>query len=135
MFFHATLPNAICAINVGLLCKHQQVRLPLNAELQQFLVCLQRVQIIESFIVTELTAAKRQVCIILSYADGQPLVKKFTVITTPAKPVYIAVSVLQHPTFLQRGVCYILSTSRGFLTAIEAVRYHVGGKLVAVAFF
>lgn len=72
---------------------------------------------------------KNIIKVLLKYnIRGEPIIKKLFSISTPGRRIFISIETLwqaQSSTGL-----YILSTSKGYLTDIEARRLNVGGELL-----
>ena len=68
--------------------------------------------------------------IFLKYNNNQPILRKIQRLSKPGKRLYI-----KHQEFFQKKKgFYIVSTSKGFLTEIEAKKLNLGGELICKIF-
>jgi small subunit ribosomal protein S8 len=64
--------------------------------------------------------------IFLKYIQNKPVITKITSISKPGKRFYVK----NKNVFKLQGNLYILSTSKGLLTNVEAKKINIGGELI-----
>jgi len=72
---------------------------------------------------------KNESQILLKYnLRGEPIIKNLKKISTPGRRIYISIKTLWQPQ--STTGLYIISTTKGYLTDVEARRLNVGGELL-----
>jgi len=137
-FFNSVIGNTVSALRVGYISHSRFIILPSNKLSRQLLNKLVDCGVISHFSdyrcnvsskLSKRTLYGRYVKIFLSYIDGKPVPTAFRLLSKPSARYYITYNVLQRYMLTRRGIL-LISTSRGILTAGEAVNIRVGGCLL-----
>jgi len=140
-FFKATIPNTVSALRVGYLAHARYIIIPSTKFSRNFLNKLADCGVISHFEdyrttgrLQKKTTLMAYVRIFLSYVDSKPSIRELILITKSSQHYYICYRTLQSYMLTRRGIL-ILNTSRGILTAGEAVKCRIGGCILLWVLF
>jgi small subunit ribosomal protein S8 len=122
MIITDTLSNLFSTINNGYLSKKTKI---IQQKSKQSIYIL-NLLIKEGFIKSYKINKKNQIYIYLKYKQNKPVIKKINKISKPSRKIYLKNKDL----YKNITGFYILSTSLGFLTNLEAKRLNIGGELI-----
>lgn len=129
MFFSAAIPNAISAIRVGYLARHDSVVIPYSVGVGAVLSALARAGAISGFFIYTGSGSGLLARVQLSYSAGRPAICELRLISTGRRRVHINTRALRAFMLRHRGEL-LISTSRGVILSSEADSQHVGGVVL-----
>lgn len=121
MIITSNISNLFSKIVNGSLSGKFFIKIQKSTKLIQILNILNNEGYIKSFKID-----KNYLYIYLKYIENKPVLKKIILISKPGKRFYIK----NKNVFKLQDNLYILSTSNGFLTHIEAKKKNLGGELI-----
>jgi small subunit ribosomal protein S8 len=122
MIITDTLSNLFSKINNGYLSKKKII---IQYKSKQSIHIL-NILIKEGFIKTYKINIQNQIFIYLKYKQNKSIINKILKISKPSRKVYLKNKDL----YKQKKGFYILSTSSGLLTNLQAKKLNVGGELI-----
>ena len=125
MFFSSKIANTLSIIRVGYIAKHRFVKMPVCKYTINILNKLQEVGYIETFYL-QVDGVKQSAVVTLSYTAGRPTYANERLLSKASRRVYVSLRGMRQ--LIGVGCVVILTTSRGILTAQEAMRLRVGGE-------
>ena len=123
MIITDTLSNLFSSIKNGILIKKTQITQQNSKQNINVLNILVREGFIKAY---KINTNNNQLIIYLKYKKNKPVLNNIKRISKPGKRLYIKNKELFHK---KKGF-YIISSSNGFLTDLEAKRLNIGGELV-----
>lgn len=126
MIITDTLSNLFSAIKNGFLAKKTKIIQPNSKKSINVLNIL----IIEGFIKTYKINSKNQIEIFLKYKNNNSVINDIRRISKPGRRFHIKNKDL----YIKKLGFYILSTSLGIMTDLEAKKLNVGGELICKIF-
>ena len=121
-----TLSNLFSKIRNGYLSK--KVKITQQQSIQS--INILNIFVKEGFIKSYKINSKNQLDIYLKYRQNKPAITKLRRLSKPSKRLYINTKDL----YRKKTGFYILSTSFGFLTDLQAKKLNVGGELICIIF-
>ena len=121
-----TLSNLFSKIRNGYLAK--KVKITQQQSIQS--INILNIFVKEGFIKSYKINSKNQLDIYLKYRQNKPAITKLRRLSKPSKRLYINTKDL----YRKKTGFYILSTSFGFLTDLQAKKLNVGGELICIIF-
>lgn len=112
--------------------RRSTTRAPASKLHMNVLEVLKREGFIRGYRVVEVRPNVRELEIELKYAEGQPVIKEITRVSTPGRRVYSKIKELPR-VYNGLGVS-ILSTPRGVMSDVEARAANVGGEVLCRVF-
>jgi small subunit ribosomal protein S8 len=122
----------VSSINNAGIVNKSNVNIPYSNVLLGILQILEREGFIAKYDVYEKTPNVRYIKVFLKYVRGQHSIKDFHIVSKPGKRMYSSPKSL-HPYYDSLGF-YILSTSKGVITDVEARTLNVGGEILCKVF-
>lgn len=116
------ISNLISKIKNGFLSKKTKI---VQKESKQILNIL-NILIKEGFIKNYRVNEKKQIIIYLKYKNNKSIINNIKRISKPGKRIYIKNKDL----YKKKQGFFIISTSIGFLTLLEAKKLNIGGELI-----
>lgn len=130
MFFLDTVANTICALNVARLQRNCNLSLPACKKNILLLNKLRDVGILESVELTKDALARSCVSIKLAYAGNSFTFRKIKLISKISKKYNVRVKTLSKFYSHRAKTQFIISTSRGLKTELEAIQQNIGGYII-----
>lgn len=122
MIITDTLSNLFSAIKNGFLAKKTKIIQPNSKKSINILNIL----INEGFIKTYKINSKNQIEVFLKYRNNNSVIKEIVRISKPGRRFHIKNKDL----YIKKSGFYILSTSLGIMTDLEAKKLNIGGELI-----
>ena len=122
MIITDTLSNLFSAIKNGFLSKKTKIIQPNSKQSTNVLNIL----INEGFIKTYKINSKNQIEVFLKYKNNKSVINQIKRISKPGKRFHIKNKDL----YIKKQGFYILSTSLGIITDLEAKKLNIGGELI-----
>ncbi len=126
MIITDTLSNLFSAIKNGFLSKKTKIIQPNSKQSTNVLNIL----INEGFIKTYKINSKNQIEVFLKYKNNKSVINQIKRISKPGKRFHIKNKDL----YIKKQGFYILSTSLGIITDLEAKKLNIGGELICKIF-
>jgi small subunit ribosomal protein S8 len=126
MIITDTLSNLFSKIKNGFLSKKTKIIQPNSKQCINIL----NIFIKEGFIRSYKINSKNQIEIYLKYKNNKSIINEIQRISKPGKRFYIKNKEL----YIKKQGFYILSTSLGILTDLEAKKWNVGGEFICKIF-
>ena len=131
VYMKNTLIKFLIKLKNASLSRRESVSIDFNLLCLEITVLLYKEGFVQSFSIEEKqinNVLKRSININLRYFYNKPLLKDLKIISTPVQRVYLGVRNLSKlPTTKHR---LFLSTSKGFLTALQCKEQNLGGLLL-----
>ncbi len=126
------LGDMITRIRNAQRARRTTTRAPASRLHANVLEVLKREGYIRSWKMVEVRPGVRELEIELKYADGEPVIREITRVSTPGRRVYSKIKEL--PRFYNGLGLSILSTPRGVMSDVEARAANVGGEVLCRVF-
>lgn len=119
--------DMLIRIKNGYAIKLAQVNVSYSSLNIRILSLLLKLGYINSFTII----SSRVVCVKLSYYKNQPAIRYLNLLSKSSNKIYLGLSELSNKTLnLRQNGFFILSTSKGILTDVEALYLKVGGEVL-----
>ena len=126
------LGDLLTRIRNGQRSSKQKVRAPASKLRSNVLAVLKREGYIRDYRAVEEPEGHREIEIELKYADGSPVIREISRVSTPGRRVYSKIKEL--PRYYNGLGIQILSTPRGVMSDHEARAKNVGGEVLCRVF-
>lgn len=119
------ISNFFNCINFSIIKKQELVKLPINKKYKQLTYLFYKLNLIKFWIIQ-----KNYLILYLNLKK----IKKIKNLYKPSNFFYLKYLVLKKKYNFSTNYLLILSTNKGYMTAFEAVRLQIGGKLICIIY-